>query len=69
MHYFRVHNYIEQLALVNILPSFLNSHPDVRIIVIDSIAFPFRHDFEDLSLRTRLLQGMLDIRNAPLSIV
>lgn len=27
-------------------------------MVIDGIAFPFRHDFEDLSLRTRLLNGL-----------
>ena len=25
---------------------------------MDSIAFHFRHDFEDLSLRTRLLNGL-----------
>ncbi|MBN3308995.1 RA51C protein, partial [Amia calva] len=31
---------------------------EVRLVVIDSIAFPFRHDFEDLSLRTRLLNGL-----------
>nr|XP_021334840.1 DNA repair protein RAD51 homolog 3 isoform X2 [Danio rerio] len=30
----------------------------VRLVVIDSIAFPFRHDFEDLSQRTRLLNGL-----------
>ncbi|KAF7244488.1 hypothetical protein EYD10_09472 [Varanus komodoensis] len=30
----------------------------VRLIVIDGIAFPFRHDFQDLSLRTRLLNGL-----------
>ena len=30
----------------------------VKLIVVDSIAFHFRHDFEDLSLRTRLLNGM-----------
>jgi len=26
--------------------------------VVDSIAFHFRHDFEDLALRTRLLNGL-----------
>lgn len=30
----------------------------VRLVVIDGIAFPFRHDFEDLALRTRLLNGL-----------
>lgn len=27
-------------------------------MIIDGIAFPFRHDLEDLSLRTRLLNGL-----------
>ena len=27
-------------------------------MVVDSIAFHFRHDFEDLALRTRLLNGL-----------
>ena len=26
--------------------------------MVDSIAFHFRHDFEDLALRTRLLNGL-----------
>ena len=30
----------------------------VKLIVVDSIAFPFRHDFEDLALRTRILNGL-----------
>ena len=27
-------------------------------MVVDSIAFQFRHDFDDLALRTRLLNGL-----------
>ena len=30
----------------------------VKLVVIDSIAFPFRHNFDDLSLRTRLLASL-----------
>lgn len=30
----------------------------VKIVVIDSITFHFRQDFEDMALRTRLLSGM-----------
>ena len=30
----------------------------VKLIVVDSIAFHFRHDFDDLALRTRLLNGL-----------
>jgi hypothetical protein len=29
-----------------------------KIIIIDSVAFHFRHDFDDMALRTRLLAGM-----------
>lgn len=58
IHVFRCHDYVELLALVNLLPDFLREHSKVRLIVIDSIAFHFRHDFDDMSLRTRLLNGL-----------
>jgi len=58
IHYFRVHDYIEEIALLNTLEEFINSHPNVKVIIIDSIAFHFRHDFSDMSLRTRLLNGI-----------
>ncbi|KAM3854855.1 DNA repair protein RAD51 homolog 3 isoform 1-T2 [Vipera latastei] len=58
IYYFRCHDYMELLAQVYLLPDFLSGHPKVQLIVIDGIAFPFRHDFEDLSLRTRLLNGL-----------
>ncbi|XP_012664200.1 DNA repair protein RAD51 homolog 3 [Otolemur garnettii] len=32
--------------------------PKVRLVIVDGIAFPFRHDIDDLSLRTRLLNGL-----------
>uniref|UniRef100_UPI00398E8C5F DNA repair protein RAD51 homolog 3 n=1 Tax=Pristiophorus japonicus TaxID=55135 RepID=UPI00398E8C5F len=58
IYYFRCHDYVELLAQVHLLADFLAEHPKVRIVVIDSIAFPFRHDLTDLSLRTRLLNGL-----------
>ncbi|EOB05165.1 DNA repair protein RAD51-like protein 3, partial [Anas platyrhynchos] len=66
IYYFRCRDYIELLAQVYLLPDFLSEHSkfflffcvEVRLVVIDGIAFPFRHDFEDLSLRTRLLNGL-----------
>ncbi|RMC10652.1 hypothetical protein DUI87_12363 [Hirundo rustica rustica] len=58
IYYFRCRDYTELLAQVYLLPEFLSEHPKVRLVVIDGIAFPFRHDFEDLSLRTRLLNGL-----------
>lgn len=56
--YFRCHDYTELIALVHVLPDFLKEHPKVRLVVVDSIAFHFRHDFDDLSQRTRLLNGL-----------
>ncbi|XP_041456773.1 DNA repair protein RAD51 homolog 3-like [Lytechinus variegatus] len=58
IHYFRCHNHVELIALVNLLPEFLSKNPKVKLIVVDSIAFHFRHDFDDMSLRTRLLNGL-----------
>ncbi|NXN98029.1 RA51C protein, partial [Rhinopomastus cyanomelas] len=58
IYYFRCRDYTELLAQVYLLPDFLSEHPKVRLVVVDGIAFPFRHDFEDLSLRTRLLNGL-----------
>ncbi|XP_071369430.1 LOW QUALITY PROTEIN: DNA repair protein RAD51 homolog 3 [Centroberyx affinis] len=54
----RCHDYVELLAEVYLLPDFLSQHPKVRLLVIDSIAFPFRQHFDDLSQRTRLLNGL-----------
>ncbi|KAI4881436.1 hypothetical protein NFI96_000809 [Prochilodus magdalenae] len=54
----RCHGYAELLAEAYLLPDFLLKHPEVQLVVIDSIAFPFRHDFDDLSQRTRLLSGL-----------
>ncbi|KAL6472100.1 hypothetical protein MHYP_G00182880 [Metynnis hypsauchen] len=54
----RCHGYADLLAEAYLLPDFLLKHPEVQLVVIDSIAFPFRHDFDDLSQRTRLLSGL-----------
>ncbi|XP_053131078.1 DNA repair protein RAD51 homolog 3 isoform X2 [Hemicordylus capensis] len=58
IYYFRCHDHVELLAQLYLLPSFLSEHSKVRLVVLDSVAFPFRHGFEDFSLRTRLLNGM-----------
>jgi len=56
--YYRVSGYIEQIALINMLPVFLKKHDKIRIIVLDSITFHFRQGFEDYGLRSRLLHNM-----------
>ncbi|XP_053310849.1 DNA repair protein RAD51 homolog 3 [Spea bombifrons] len=58
IYFFHCHDYVELLAQMHFLPHFLAQHSKVKLIVIDSIAFPFRHDFDDLSLRTRLLNTL-----------
>lgn len=58
VHVFRVFDYVEQLAVLSYLPTFLSSHPRVRLLVIDSVAFHFRRGFDDFSLRSRLLASM-----------
>ncbi|KAM9785578.1 DNA repair protein RAD51 homolog 3 [Neosynchiropus ocellatus] len=54
----RCHDYVELIAESHLLPEFLSQHPRVRLLVIDSVAFPFRQHFDDLSQRYRLLNGL-----------
>ena len=61
IHYFRAHDYVQQLALAHTLPQFCADHPNVRLVVVDSVSFHFRYGFDDLALRTRLLNGMAQL--------
>ncbi|KAG2589539.1 DNA repair protein RAD51 homolog 3-like isoform X1 [Panicum virgatum] len=56
--YFRICSYTEQTAAINYLEKFLGEHKDVRIVIIDSVTFHFRQDFDDMALRTRVLSGL-----------
>ncbi|CAA7391707.1 unnamed protein product [Spirodela intermedia] len=56
--YFRVCSCTEQIAVINYLDKFLEEHENVKIVVVDSITFHFRQDFEDFAHRTRLLSGI-----------
>ncbi|XP_042237415.1 DNA repair protein RAD51 homolog 3-like isoform X2 [Homarus americanus] len=58
IHYFRCLNYIEIVAVIKHLPSLLKSNPKMHLIVIDSIAFHFRHDFPNVKARAGLLCHM-----------
>lgn len=51
----RVHSHREQVALARSLPAFLERNPGVRLVVVDSVAFHFRHGFDDYAARTRTL--------------
>ncbi|KAI9080009.1 hypothetical protein K1719_038074 [Acacia pycnantha] len=56
--YFRVCSYTEQIALVNYLDKFVTEHKSVKIIILDSVTFHFRQEFDDMARRTRLLSEM-----------
>ncbi|XP_048582236.1 DNA repair protein RAD51 homolog 3 [Nematostella vectensis] len=58
IHVFRCHDYIQLIALSHLLHDFIKERIKVKLVVVDSIAFHFRHDFEDMALRTRLLNGL-----------
>ncbi|XP_074272922.1 DNA repair protein RAD51 homolog 3 [Silene latifolia] len=58
IYHFRICSYTEQVAMINYLEKFVSEHKDVKMVVIDSITFYFRQDFEDMALRTRILGGM-----------
>uniref|UniRef100_A0A3Q1HYM4 DNA repair protein RAD51 homolog 3 n=1 Tax=Acanthochromis polyacanthus TaxID=80966 RepID=A0A3Q1HYM4_9TELE len=54
----RCRDYEELLAELHLLPNFLSARPKVRLLVIDSVAAPFQQLFDELSKRTRLLNGL-----------
>ncbi|PSC75198.1 Sodium hydrogen exchanger 7 [Micractinium conductrix] len=58
IHYFRIRDHVEQLAAVELMPGFLEAHPAVKLVVIDSVTFHFRQDFADMAARTRQLAAM-----------
>jgi len=56
MHISRVHSAGQLVATLRALPAFLKHHPGVNVIVVDSIAFCFRHEFEgNPNKRSRVL--------------
>ncbi|XP_010692220.2 DNA repair protein RAD51 homolog 3 isoform X2 [Beta vulgaris subsp. vulgaris] len=56
--YFRICSYTELIAMINHLDEWVSKHKDVKVVVIDSLTFYFRQDFEDMALRTRILGEM-----------
>jgi len=60
IHVMRVHDHTEQLAAVANLSNLVKKNPKVKLIVIDSVAFHFRHGSSsvDFAKRSRLLAGM-----------
>jgi RAD51-like protein 2 len=59
VHVFRSHDQAETVAIINRLPSFLKAKTKVKLIVVDSIAFHFRHDLlGDSAARSRVLGAL-----------
>ena len=58
IHVCRAHDSGDQLAFLRNLPHFLKTHPKVKLVVIDSVAHHFRHDFADFSQRGKILSSM-----------
>jgi RAD51-like protein 2 len=52
---FRVHDFVEQLAVTCDFEKLISEHPTIKLIIIDSVAFHFRHEFDDASVRSKLL--------------
>ncbi|KAG4094938.1 RAD51-like protein c-like protein [Neocallimastix lanati (nom. inval.)] len=59
--YFRIHDFQEQIALLNILEDHIINDTSIKIIIIDSIAFHFRQTFSSMSLRTQILNNIAQI--------
>ncbi|KAI9324864.1 DNA repair protein rad51-like protein 3, r51h3,putative [Obelidium mucronatum] len=58
---YRVHDHIEQIALLHQLETVVQENPKIKLIVLDSIAFHFRQGFGDMGLRSRLLSTSAQI--------
>mmetsp|Transcript_37328 Transcript_37328/g.49181 ORF Transcript_37328/g.49181 Transcript_37328/m.49181 type:complete len:460 (+) Transcript_37328:49-1428(+) len=60
---FRAHDHTEQIAMVRYLSTFMKKNPEVKLVVLDSIAFHFRHGFaagqkNNMGGRTKILSDM-----------
>ena len=49
---------VEQLAAVQNLASIIEANPRIKLVIMDSVAFHFRHGTSDFGQRTRLLTSM-----------
>ncbi|KAG3004281.1 hypothetical protein PC121_g18754 [Phytophthora cactorum] len=56
--YYRVHDFLEQMEVLHSLPTYLQATPECKLLVIDTVAFHFRHGFEDYTQRSRALDEL-----------
>uniref|UniRef100_A0A2Z5TRT6 DNA repair protein RAD51 homolog 3 n=1 Tax=Reticulitermes speratus TaxID=60591 RepID=A0A2Z5TRT6_9NEOP len=55
VHYTATHDYVELVAAIYSIKEFLQQKRQVRLVVVDSLAFPFRSGILNSLLRTRVL--------------
>eukprot|EP01028_Stygiella_incarcerata_P005589 TRINITY_DN2348_c0_g1_i2.p1 TRINITY_DN2348_c0_g1~~TRINITY_DN2348_c0_g1_i2.p1 ORF type:complete len:343 (+),score=89.21 TRINITY_DN2348_c0_g1_i2:679-1707(+) len=61
IHFVRIHDLKEFISFINMLPHILNERHRIRLVVIDSIAMPFRYSpsfSRDFHFRGRLVQAV-----------
>lgn len=63
MHIFRVYDQTELMALLHQLPMHMEANPRVKVVIIDSIAFPFRQGVLDIGVRNRVLSTIAQMLN------
>ncbi|KAJ1969308.1 hypothetical protein H4R35_006175, partial [Dimargaris xerosporica] len=59
--YIRVHSHPELVNTLTELPDLIQTLGKVALVVIDSITFPFRTDFDDMSVRSQQLNRMAQL--------
>ncbi|KAL1920439.1 uncharacterized protein VTP21DRAFT_816 [Calcarisporiella thermophila] len=57
IHVYRASTPAELVALTHLLPTLIASL-DAKLIVVDSVAFPFRQNFLDMAHRARIVNGL-----------
>ncbi|TPX30708.1 hypothetical protein SmJEL517_g05790 [Synchytrium microbalum] len=58
IHIYNAYDYLEQVAVVELLYEYIAQHPKIKLIVLDSISFHTRQGVTDVSLRSKLLHAM-----------
>nr|CAD7427893.1 unnamed protein product [Timema monikensis] len=55
VHYIPAHDVIELMAALHLVHSFINKNDKVKLVVVDSLTFPFLHNSSNSLSKTRLL--------------
>ncbi|KAI6648530.1 DNA repair protein RAD51-like protein 3-like isoform X1 [Oopsacas minuta] len=62
IHYFRCQDVVQLVCVVNTLDEFISEKRSegnlIKLVVIDSIAFPFRMELQDMRVRSRILHTL-----------